>query len=121
MKENNEKIDIKRGEIYFADLGDLGIGSEQKGKRPVLVIQNDTGNTYSTTTIVAVITKQEKNNLPVHYKINKEISNLPENSLILLEQIKTISKCRLKEKVSQLPKEVMNNIDKKIKISLGLK
>lgn len=111
---------IKRGDIFFADMGD-GIGSEQKGVRPVLVLQNDVGNKYSPTTIVALITSiSKKMNLPVHHEIRKEISHLPQDSIILLEQIRTIDKARLLKKVSTLEGINMDTINQKILISLGM-
>lgn len=111
---------VRRGEIYFADMGE-GIGSEQNGIRPVLVLQNDVGNKYSPTTIVALITSiSKKMNLPVHYEIRKETSNLPQDSVVLLEQIRTIDKQRLLKKVSHLTDNQMETINRKILISLGM-
>ncbi len=111
---------VKRGEIYFAKIEE-GVGSEQCGMRPVLILQNDIGNKFSPTTIVALITKiKKKVELPTHYKVEKEDSNLPHNSVVLLEQIKTIDKKRLRKKVSKLNDEIMQEIDNKIMISLGL-
>jgi mRNA interferase MazF len=120
QRDKDKKKLIQRGEIYFADLGE-GIGSEQNGIRPVLILQNNIGNTYSPTTIVAVITSIiKKTDLPVHIKLDKEISYLPQNSIVLLEQIKTIDKSRLLEKVSKLDDSLIELINKKLKISLGL-
>lgn len=117
----DSKSIVKRGEIYFANLGE-GIGSEQKGERPVLIIQNDTGNKHSPTTIVALITSVDKKvGLPVHCEIKKEISCLSKDSIILLEQLRTIDKSRLTNKVSILNPNIMNEVDSKILISLGLK
>lgn len=121
MEEPQKEIKIvKRGEIYFGDLGE-GIGSEQNGIRPILILQNDIGNKYSPTTIVCLITSiSKKLNLPVHYRIPKEVSSLPHDSVILLEQIRTIDKKRLIRKISTLDKEMMEDIDRRLKISLGL-
>lgn len=120
-KKKTEVLLVKRGEIYFADMGE-GVGSEQNGIRPVLVLQNDVGNKFSPTTIVALITSiNKKMNLPVHLEIPKTISRLPQDSVVLLEQIRTIDKKRLLKKVSFLDSETMNEIDEKILISLGLK
>jgi len=118
---SNFDIDtILRGEIYFANLGE-GIGSEQKGVRPVLIIQNDIGNKHSPTTIGALITSMNKKiNLPVHVKLPKEVSGLPQDSLVLLEQIRTIDKKRLIRKVSKLEIDLMNEIENSLRISLGI-
>ena len=111
---------VKRGEIYFADMGE-GIGSEQKGERPVLIIQNDVGNRHSPTTIVALITSVgKKSNLPVHLNISKEQSSLAKDSTILFEQVRTIDKQRLLSKVSILNDTILTEIDKKIILSLGI-
>lgn len=119
IKEEEIKV-VKRGEIYFANLGE-GVGSEQNGVRPVIVIQNDVGNKYSPTTIVALITSMSKKlNLPVHLEISKEESSLPQNSVILLEQIRTIDKKRLIRKISKLDESIADNINNRLKISLGL-
>lgn len=118
-KHEDIKI-VKRGEIYFADLGE-GVGSEQNGIRPVLIVQNDVGNKYSPTTIGALITSMSKKlDLPVHLEISKEVSSLPQNSVVLLEQIRTIDKKRLIRKISKLDDDIMENINERIKISLGL-
>jgi len=120
-KKKTEVLLVKRGEIYFADMGE-GVGSEQNGIRPVLVLQNDVGNKFSPTTIVALITSiNKKMNLPVHFEIRKTVSHLPQDSVVLLEQIRTIDKKRLLKKVSFLDTDTMNEIDEKILISLGLK
>lgn len=110
---------IKRGDVFYADLSPV-VGSEQGGVRPVVIIQNDTGNKYSPTVIIAAITSQtNKTNLPTHVKITGDI-NLPKNSVVLLEQIRTIDKRRLRDKVGQLDKKVTKNIDKALYISLSL-
>ena len=111
--------DIKRNEIYYADLNPV-IGSEQGGVRPVLVIQNDTGNKYSPTTIVAAITsRQNKAKLPTHIEIGEEV--FEKDSVVLLEQIRTVDKSRLKEYVGKLDNRTMDRINKAISISVGLK
>ena len=119
-KKGKETLLVKRGDIYFADMGE-GVGSEQNGIRPVLVLQNDIGNKYSPTTIVALITSiSKKMNLPVHYEIPKKTSNLPQDSVVLLEQLRTIDKQRLLKKVSNLNESQMDSINQKILISLGM-
>lgn len=111
---------VKRGEIYYANLSPV-VGSEQGGNRPVLVIQNDVGNKYSPTVIVVAITSQiSKAKLPTHVEINAKQSNLEKDSVILLEQIRTIDKRRLKEKITHLNDELMSLVDEAIKVSLGL-
>jgi len=111
--------DIKRNEIYYADLNPV-IGSEQGGVRPVLVIQNNTGNKYSPTTIVAAITsRQNKAKLPTHIKIGEEV--FEKDSVVLLEQIRTVDKSRLKEYVGKLDNRTMDRVNKAISISVGLK
>lgn len=110
---------IKRGEIYFADLSPV-IGSEQGGVRPVLVVQNDVGNKYSPTVIAAAITSQlEKAKLPTHIQLPAEKYGLPKNSIVLLEQIRTIDKKRLKEKIGELPIIEMTKVNEALLISLG--
>jgi mRNA interferase MazF len=111
---------VKRGDIYYANLSPV-VGSEQGGHRPVLVIQNDVGNKYSPTIIVVAITSQiSKAKLPTHVEINAKQSSLEKDSVILLEQLRTIDKRRLKEKVSHLSEDIMSLVDEAIKVSLGL-
>jgi Growth inhibitor len=111
---------VKRGDIYYANLSPV-VGSEQGGHRPVLVIQNDVGNKYSPTVIVAAITSQiSKAKLPTHVEISAKQFNLDKDSVILLEQLRTIDKRRLKEKITHLSEEVMMKVDEAIRISLGL-
>ncbi|ADG81586.1 transcriptional modulator of MazE/toxin MazF [Thermincola ferriacetica] len=111
---------IRRGDIFFADLSPV-VGSEQGGTRPVLVLQNDIGNQYSPTTIVAAITSQiSKAKLPTHVEISAKNSGLEKDSVILLEQIRTIDKSRLMEKVTSLSEEDMEKVAQAIEISLGL-
>ena len=111
---------VKRGDIFYADLSPV-VGSEQGGVRPVLVIQNDIGNKYSPTVICAAITSQiNKAKLPTHVEIVATDYELVKNSVILLEQIRTIDKKRLKEKICNLDKHLMKEVDKSIRISFGL-
>jgi len=112
---------IKRGDIYYADLSPV-VGSEQGGVRPVLVVQNDIGNKYSPTIIVAAVTSQvNKSKLPTHLELNaSEYKGLSKNSVVLLEQLRTIDKRRLRERVCVLDPVLMKKIDKALLISLGL-
>lgn len=111
------KKEIKRGQIYYCDFSAV-VGSEQGGKRPCLILQNDVGNKYSPTTIIAIITSRKtKAKLPTHCWIE---SNLPLPSMVELEQIKTIDKQRLGEYVGELDSEQMRKIERALKISLGL-
>jgi mRNA interferase MazF len=117
MKKNSELI-IRRGEIYYADLSPA-FGSEQGGLRPVVIVQNNTGNKHAPTTIIAPITSRlGKKPLPTHILFNG--CGMPKDSVILLEQIRTIDKGRLKQKMGQLPPEKIEVLDSAIKISLGL-
>lgn len=111
---------VKRGDIFYADLRPV-IGSEQGGIRPVLIVQNDVGNKYSPTIICAAITSQiNKAKLPTHVEIEAKKYDLIKDSVILLEQIRTIDKKRLKEKVCHLDKDVMKKVDKAVLISFGI-
>jgi mRNA interferase MazF len=111
---------VKRGDIYFANLSPV-VGSEQGGHRPVLVIQNDVGNKYSPTVIVAAITSQiSKAKLPTHVELSAKQYNLEKDSVVLLEQLRTIDKRRLQEKVTHLSEDIMAKVDEGIKVSLGL-
>lgn len=112
---------IKRGDMYYADLSPV-VGSEQGGIRPVLIIQNDTGNKYSPTVIAAAITSQTgKTKLPTHIEINAENVGLKSNSIVLTEQIRTIDKSRLKEKIGHIEDEnVMGRINNALGVSFGL-
>ncbi|WP_342756160.1 type II toxin-antitoxin system PemK/MazF family toxin [Kineothrix sedimenti] len=111
---------MKRGDIYYADLRPV-IGSEQGGVRPVLIIQNDIGNKYSPTVICAAITsKMNKAKLPTHIELNAERCDMMKDSVILLEQLRTIDKKRLKDKVCHLDDEVMNKVNEGLLISLDL-
>ncbi|MDS1029210.1 type II toxin-antitoxin system PemK/MazF family toxin [Bacillota bacterium LX-D] len=111
---------VRRGDIFFAQLNPV-IGSEQGGVRPVLIIQNDIGNQYSPTTIVVAITSQIfKSKLPTHVEISAEKSGLEKDSVILTEQVRTIDKSRLKQKVTFLDDEIMEKVNKALEVSLGL-
>lgn|SRR5690625_570197 len=111
---------VQRGEVYFADLSPV-VGSEQGGVRPVLVIQNDIGNRFSPTVIVAAITAQiQKAKLPTHVEIKAEKHGFERDSVILLEQIRTLDKQRLTDKITKLDAETMKKINHALEISLGL-
>ena len=110
---------IKRGELYFADLSPV-LGSEQGGVRPVLILQNDIGNKYSPTVIVAAITsKLYKAKLPTHISLDASNYGLSKDSIILLEQIRTIDKLRLNNKIGELTEAKMKEVDRALLISLG--
>jgi mRNA interferase MazF len=112
---------VQRGEVYFADLSPV-VGSEQGGVRPVLILQNDIGNRFSPTVIVAAITAQiQKAKLPTHVEINAKRYGFDRNSVILLEQIRTLDKQRLTDKITKLDNGMMKKIDQALEISLGLK
>lgn len=111
---------IKRGDIYYADLSPV-VGSEQGGMRPVLIVQNDTGNKHSPTVIAAAITSQTgKAKLPTHIELSGHTVGLTRDSVILLEQIRTLDKSRLREKMGRLDGETMNRVDNAIAVSFGL-
>ncbi|MTI84427.1 MAG: type II toxin-antitoxin system PemK/MazF family toxin [Firmicutes bacterium] len=113
-------MQIRRGDVYYADLSPV-VGSEQGGTRPVLILQNNIGNQYSPTTIVAAITSQiAKAKLPTHVEMGPTTDGLGRSSVILLEQIRTIDKSRLLEKVTSLNEEMMEKVDQAVEISLGL-
>ena len=112
---------IKRGDIYYADLRPV-IGSEQGGVRPVLIIQNDTGNRHSPTVICAAITsRMNKAKLPTHVELDAEKYRLIKNSVVLLEQVRTIDKRRLKEKMGNLDLDSMDKVDHALSVSFGLR
>lgn len=114
------RVEIRRGDIFFANLNPV-IGSEQGGTRPVLILQNDIGNKHSPTTIIAAVTSRiKKARLPTHVELPKELSKLDRDSVILLEQLRTIDRSRLKERVSHLDEETMLKVDAALAISLGL-
>ncbi|MFD1205866.1 MULTISPECIES: type II toxin-antitoxin system PemK/MazF family toxin [Sporosarcina] len=111
---------IKRGDVFFADLSPV-VGSEQGGTRPVLVIQNDIGNRFSPTVIVAAITAQiQKAKLPTHVEIDAERYGFERDSVILLEQVRTIDKSRLTDKITHLDETLMEQVDEGLEISFGL-
>ena len=113
-------MNIKRGDIYYADLSPV-VGSEQGGLRPVLIVQNDVGNRYSPTVIAAAITsKLSKAKLPTHIDIFAADVGLTRDSVILLEQIRTLDKQRLREKMGHLPDALMQKVDSAISVSFGL-
>ena len=127
MKENNTG-NVRRGDIYYADLSPV-VGSEQGGIRPVLIVQNDIGNKYSPTVIAAAITSQTgKARLPTHIEVLGEAlgskgyseCGLAKNSIILLEQIRTLDKRRLKDKMGRLDDRTMHQVDEAISVSFGL-
>ena len=110
---------IKRGELYYADLSPV-VGSEQGGVRPVLVVQNDVGNKYSPTVIAAAITSQiNKAKLPTHIELSAIDYGLSKDSVVLLEQIRTLDKKRLKERIGELPNSTMERVNTALLISLG--
>lgn len=109
---------IRRGELYYADLSPV-VGSEQGGVRPVLIVQNDIGNKYSPTIIVSAVTsKLNKSKLPTHIELSRDVG-LQKDSVVLLEQIRTIDKIRLKEKIGTLTPQLMDKVDNALKVSLG--
>ena len=111
---------VKRGDIYYADLSPV-VGSEQGGIRPVVIVQNDIGNRHSPTVIAAAITsKTEKAKLPTHIEVIADHNGLSKNSVILLEQVRTIDKKRLREKMGHLEEDVMVKVNRAINISFGL-
>jgi len=114
-------LDPTRGDVYFADLSPV-VGSEQGGFRPVLIVQNDIGNKYSPTVIVSAITSQiAKARLPTHVELPAALSGLDKDSVVLLEQVRTIDKRRLKRRITKLDDEIMSKVDEALAISLGLK
>lgn len=113
-------MNVKRGDIYYADLSPV-VGSEQGGVRPVLIVQNDVGNKYSPTVIAAAITsQQDKSRMPTHINVNGNSCGLSKDSVVLLEQVRTIDKRRLKERMGNLSSIDMNKIDKALTVSFGL-
>lgn len=123
MRKNYRRVksvNVKRGDIFYADLSPV-IGSEQGGIRPVLIVQNDVGNKYSPTVIVAAVTSQiNKAKMPTHIEISSEEYGLNKDSVILLEQIRTIDKRRLREKICHVDDELMLSINDAISVSFGL-
>ena len=118
---DNQQNIVRRGEIYYADLSPV-VGSEQGGMRPVLIVQNDVGNRYSPTVIAAAITSQQnKARLPTHIEIEARTYGLSKNSVVLLEQVRTLDKRRLRERMGCRDEKVMQRVDGAIAISLGLR
>lgn len=113
-------MEIKRGDIYYADLRPV-IGSEQGGVRPVLIVQNDVGNHYSPTVIAAAITsRQKRKNQPTHVELSGSACRLKSNSTVMLEQIRTIDRTRLVEYIGSVDEEFMKTVDEALVVSLGL-
>ena len=111
---------VHRGDIYYADLSPV-VGSEQGGVRPVLIVQNDVGNRFSPTVIAAAITSQkDKTSLPTHIQLQATGSGLAKDSIVLLEQIRTLDKRRLKERMGRLDEVSMNRVDRALQVSFGL-
>lgn len=123
QERKNKRMIVRRGDIFYADLSPV-VGSEQGGLRPVLIVQNDLGNRYSPTVIAAAITsKLSKTKLPTHIDVTvgeAKIGGLAKESVVLLEQVRTLDKTRLREKVGQLSGEIMGQVDRALLISLGL-
>lgn len=116
----DDNLNVKRGDVFFADLSPV-VGSEQGGTRPVLVIQNDIGNRFSPTVIIAAITAQiRKAKLPTHVEIDAKKYGFERDSVILLEQLRTIDKSRLTDKITQLDQPLMKEVEDALAISLGL-
>lgn len=113
-------MNVRRGDIYYADLSPV-VGSEQGGIRPVLIVQNDVGNRFSPTVIAAAITSQkDKARLPTHIQLNAANSGLSRDSIVLLEQIRTIDKRRLKEHMGRLDDQSMGRVNQALEVSFGL-
>ena len=113
-------MSIRRGDIYYADLSPV-VGSEQGGVRPVLIVQNDVGNRFSPTVIAAAITSQRgKAKLPTHILLDSQTTGLSRDSIVLLEQVRTIDKHRLKERMGRLDPGSMDRVDQALSISFGL-
>lgn len=115
------EIQVHRGDIFYADLSPV-VGSEQGGVRPVLIVQNNTGNRHSPTVIAAAITSQTaKHRLPTHIDVSASSCGLPKDSIVLLEQVRTLDKRRLREHVGEAGEDIMARVDDAIAVSLGLK
>ena len=115
-----EHKEVKRGEVFYADLSPV-VGSEQGGVRPVLIVQNDVGNRHSPTVIAAAITSQMgKAKLPTHIELQAMRYGLPKESVILLEQVRTLDKRRLRERAGQIDPDVQRRVDEALEISFGL-
>jgi mRNA interferase MazF len=117
---NSSLTSIKRGDIYYADLSPV-VGSEQGGMRPVVIVQNDVGNKHSPTVIAAAITSQkDKTSLPTHIALRSDCG-LQKDSIVLAEQIRTLDKHRLKEKIGTLPEATMTEVNQALSVSFGLR
>lgn len=115
-----KQLVVRRGDLYYADLDPVR-GSEQGGVRPVLIIQNDVGNRYSPTVIVAAITTQlQKHRLPTHVRLPQTVGGLARTSVILCEQVRTIDKHRLRQLIGHLPETVLGPVDRALAVSLGI-
>ena len=113
-------MNVRRGDIYYADLSPV-VGSEQGGVRPVLIVQNDVGNRYSPTVIAAAITsKTDKTNLPTHIEVNAAGCGLARDSVVLLEQVRTLDKRRLRDKMGALNADQMHSVNEALSVSFGL-
>lgn len=113
-------MEVHRGEVFYADLSPV-VGSEQGGVRPVLIIQNEIGNKHSPTVIAAAITsRQDKNRLPTHIGVRADRCGLAKDSIILTEQIRTLDKRRLRERIGSLPPEIMEKVSEAVRVSLGV-
>lgn len=120
LPKGKVKMNVRRGDIYYADLSPV-VGSEQGGLRPVLIVQNDVGNRYSPTVIAAAITSRtSKSKLPTHIEVYADKYGLAKDSVILLEQIRTLDKARLKERMGHLDDSVMEQVNDAITVSFGL-
>lgn len=123
MRKNFRSVNnviVKRGDLFYADLSPV-VGSEQGGIRPVLVVQNDVGNKYSPTIIAAAVTSQiNKAKMPTHIEISAETYGLVKDSVILMEQIRTIDKKRLKEKIGHADEDLMQRVNKALSVSFAL-
>lgn len=118
--QKNDRTVIKRGDIFYANLSPV-VGSEQGGSRPVLILQNNIGNKYSPTIIVAAITAQiTKGKLPTHIELRADKCKLERDSVVLLEQLRTIDKKRLRNKITTLDNNIMKSVDEAVKVSMGL-
>ena len=121
IKVNPQLMDVKWGDVIYVDVGEEAKGSEQKGNRPAIIVQNDTGNKYSPTTIVAFITSQEKRYLPTHVVVKPWQSGLDEVSTIMFEQIRTIDKSRIISKVGHINTDwLVEKIKRSLTISFGM-
>lgn len=121
IKVNPQLMDVKWGDVIYVDVGEEAKGSEQKGNRPAIIVQNDTGNKYSPTTIVSFITSQEKRYLPTHVVVKPWQSGLDEVSTIMFEQIRTIDKSRIISKVGHINTDwLVEKIKKSLTISFGM-